>query len=1003
MSIISRYLLLSSALVLTARGENVSPEQLAFFESKVRPVLSEHCYGCHSAAAKEKGKLKAELFLDSKQGVLTGGETGPAVLPGKPDESLLMKVLRHQIKDAEMPPKGALPSAVIADLAKWVEMGAPDPRNEVVAEAAKSKRVIDVAKGKDWWAFKPLTKPQLPVVKNTAWVKTTVDAFILAKQEAAGLQPNEMAAKEKLLRRVTFDLTGLAPTPEERAEFLKDTQADAYARLVDRLLNSKQYGERWGRHWLDVVRYAESNGYEFDAFRPGAYHYRDWVINALNNDMPYDEFIRMQLAGDKLKPGDYQGSSAVGFLVSGPYPGQITAKTREKIRYDQLDDMISTIGNGMLGISMNCIRCHDHKYDPLPQKDYYGFAAALARTVQSASKLDLSVAENKQRLIDHDKAGASLTAELKKYESEKLPSRFDEWKRKELPKLKSTAPWQLFDVVSATAQNAQLSSDRDGHVIYVGNKVKDDVYTIKVVTHQKGLRAFRLDALSDPSLPKKGPGLSDNGNFVLSDVQITAQPLHADEKTKPVKLDLKAGAVSFEQKNYGFAQTVDNSPQTGWGVAPQMSKDHAGIFEIEGEPVGFDGGTEFTVQLRFSGFFGLGKMRLAFTDNAETKLDAPSDMQSLRELRALAEANAPANEATRWFSRFDPQAKKLIEDVAKHESKRPRPVLTEVYTATNGGEDVYFLRRGEVDRKEGKADTSFIQVLMRADDSKKKWIEDNTQKPIDSRIALANWMTDAQAGGGPLLARVMANRLWRHHFGRGIVATTNDFGSQGEPPTHPELLDWLASQLVEGGWRLKPLHRQILLSATYMQSSEVNEKSLKTDPDNKLWSQRQPRRLEAEAIRDALLQLGSRLDPKMHGPSETDVASPRRSVYLRVKRSELEPFLTMFDAPEPTLSIGDRSSTTVPTQALALMNSPFVRDMATRFSARIQAGTPEQMITQASELAFCRPPTPSEAQRLTAFYEQQKQIIGNKPDAAQQALRELCLAMLCLNEFIYVD
>lgn len=1003
MPMITRSIFLSIALTLSARAEVVPPEKLAFFESKVRPVLAEHCYGCHSASAKEKGKLKAGLFVDSRQGLLEGGETGPALVAGKPEESLMLKVLRHQIKDAEMPPKGALPDSVIADLAKWIEMGAPDPRTEAVV-AATPKRVIDTQAGKEWWAFRPLRKPAPPKVKATAWVRTPVDAFILAKQEAAGLSPNEAASKEKLLRRVTFDLTGLAPTPEERTDFLQDTKPDAYSRLVDRLLESKHYGERWGRHWLDVVRFAESNGYEFDAFRPGAYHYRDWVIDALNDDMPYDEFIRMQLAGDKLKPGEYDGASAAGFLVAGPYPGQITAKTREKIRYDQLDDMVSTIGNGMLGISMNCVRCHDHKYDPLPQQDYYGFAAALARTVQSSSKIDLSHAETQEKLAAHDKAGAPLIDALKGYEREELPKRFDEWKSKDLPKLKSAAVWQLFDVQSAGAQSARLTSDRDGQVLYLGNKTKDDIYTIKVITYQKGLRAFRLEALSDPSLPNKGPGLSDNGNFVLGDVQITARPLDANNKTKPVKLDLKAGAVSFEQKRYEFAQAVDNSPQTGWGVAPQMGKDHAGIFEIEGEPAGFEGGTEFTVQLRFSGFFGLGKMRLAFTDKPDAKLDEATEMQSLRELRLLAGSNAPASAAsTRWFSRFDERAKKLTEAVAQHERERPQPVLTEVYTAANGGEDVYFLRRGEVDRKEAKADTSFIQVLMRTDDSQRKWTEDETRKQVDPRIALANWMTDAQAGGGPLLARVMANRLWRQHLGRGIVATTNDFGSQGEQPTHPELLEWLAAQLVEGGWKLKPLHRQILLSATYMQSGEVNGHSLKIDPDNRLWSQRPARRLEAEAIRDALLQIGGRLDPQMHGPSETDVTSLRRSVYLRVKRSELIPFLTMFDAPEPTQSIGDRGSTTVPTQALALMNSPFVRDMAARFSTRIKAGTPEQMITQASELAFCRQPTAAELQRLTAFHDQQKQFVGDKSDAAQQALRELCLAMLCLNEFIYVD
>lgn len=990
-----RLVLLAFIVTAPARADTLSPEQLAFFESNIRPVLARNCFECHSAQAGKK--LKAGLFLDSRVGILRGGETGPALVPGKTAESLILKVLRHEIKGAEMPPKGALPESVIADIAKWIEMGAPDPRTGD-APVVTHKRVIDVNAGKDWWAFRPLAAPALPMVKNAAWIKTPVDAFILARQEAKGISPGAMAAKEQLLRRATFDLTGLAPTEAERAAFLQDTSADAYKRLVDRLLASKHYGERWGRHWLDVVRFAESNGYEFDAFRAGAYHYRDWVIDALNADMPYDQFIRMQLAGDKLMPGEVEGARAVGFLVAGPYPGQITAKTREKIRYDQLDDMVSTIGSGMLGIAMGCMRCHDHKHDPLPQKDYYGIAAALATTVHSAEKIDLNHAETQKQLVKHNAAAAPLRAALKKFEAEELPRRFAAWKRDELPKLASDAPWQVFDVQSAAAQKAQLTSDRDGHVLYVGSKEKDDTYTIRVITYQKGIRAFRLDALSDPALPRKGPGLSENGNFVLGDVKIIARPLDKQNKAKPVTLDLAPGAVTFEQKRYEFAQAVDNSPNTGWGVAPQMGKGHAATFEVEGDAAGFEGGTEFEVQLRFSGFFGLGKLRLAFAQEVKTALDAKADMQNLRELQSLAEVRTNDAAMTRWFARYDPQAKRLLAAITEHEKKRPQPLLTEVYTTKQGGEDVYFLRRGEVDRKEGKSGTDFIQVLMRGGGAD-RWTDtpQPRQEPKHPRIALGDWMTDAKQGGGPLLARVIANRVWRFHFGRGIVATPNDFGTQGSPPTHPELLEHLAAQLVEGGWKLKPLHREIMLSAAYMQAGDQNEANLRLDPDNQLWWHRPARRLEAEAIRDALLQLGGALDPAMHGPSIKDAASPRRSVYLRVKRSELVPFLTMFDAPEPTQSIGERGSTTVPTQALAVMNSPFVRDMAARFAARVKAATPEETIARAFQSAFCRAPTAMETQRLLSYLEQQRQLGAKSPET------ELCLALLSLNEFVYVD
>ena len=435
-------------------------------------------------------------------------------------------------------------------------------------------------------------------------------------------------------------------------------------------------------------------------------------------------------------------------------------------------------------------------------------------------------------------------------------------------------------------------------------------------------------------------------------------------------------------------------------------------------------------------------MKLAFCNGStEATLADKEDLQHLREIQTLvatqddpltevaptktplaanAKANAkakgkPTGPATtpppslvQWFGHFDARAQALTAAVADHERKRPVPSLIEVYTPKDGGQDVFFLRRGEVDRKEGKANPNFIQVLMRSGDLEKKWVpQPEPQKPaVHPRISLGNWMTDAEAGGGPLLARVIVNRMWRQHFGRGIVPTTNDFGSQGQKPTHPELLDWLSAELIKNGWHLKPIHRLIMLSAVYMQSGEVNAANVQRDPDNNLWSQRPARRLEAEAIRDELLQIGGKLDDKMYGPSEANYESSRRSVYLRVKRSELIPFMTMFDAPEPAQSVGDRGGTTVPTQALASMNSNFVRELAGRLYKQVQATQPvstEAAIMKTYEFALSRLPSDQETKRMKLFIEEQTQMLGNKPDSAAQAMREFCLALLCLNEFIYVD
>ncbi len=541
------------------------PDGVAFFEQKIRPVLLSACYECHSAEAKAKGKLKGGLFLDTRAALLAGGDEGPAIVPGKPADSLLIKALRWTRDDLHMPPKTKLAPEVVADFEKWVAMGAPDPR---IGEVAQARREISVSQGRDYWAFRPLQPVAVPTVKAAAWARTPVDRFILAKLEAAGVTPSQPVAREQLLRRATFDLVGLPPTPEETAAFLADSSPQALATVVNQLLARPAYGERWGRHWLDVVRYAESNGYEFDAFRPGAYHYRDWVIRAFNDGMPYDRFVRWQLAGDKLQPDSLEGASATGFLVAGPYPGQITAKTVERIRYDQLDDMVSTIGSSFLGLTLGCVRCHEHKYDPIPQTDYYGIAAALARTDQVERKVDRQHEETQRKLAAHKKAGEPLLAALKQFETGQFPTRFAKWMESEPAQQTNSAPWQMCDVTSAEAKSAALAIAPGGEVRYLANKAKDDTYTLKVTTYQRGLRALRLDALADAALPAKGPGLSDNGNFVLGDLKVIARPLDPKSKVKPVTLKLKAVAATFEQKDYPLSAVVDNSP-TSAGPSPR--------------------------------------------------------------------------------------------------------------------------------------------------------------------------------------------------------------------------------------------------------------------------------------------------------------------------------------------------------------------------------------------------------------------------------------------------
>ncbi len=1023
--------LLFSQAAFAAEQGPPSPEGIAFFEQKIRPVLADSCYKCHSVAAKAQGKLKGGLFLDTREGVLAGGDTGPSVVPGKPDASLLVKAVRWSDPDVEMPPKHKLPEPVIADFAKWVAIGVPDPRTGAQGSA---KREINVAQGREFWSFKPLAHPSPPEVKNAAWVRSPVDRFILAKQEAAGVTPSAPVSREKLARRAYFDLTGLPPSPEELADFLKDESPDVFAKLVDRLLASPRYGERWGRHWLDLVRYAESGGYEFDGYRNGAYHYRDWVIRALNDDMPYSDFVRWQLAGDKIAPGTYVGEAATGFLVAGPYPGQITAKTEERIRYDQLDDMLSTIGSSMLGLTVECVRCHEHKYDPIPHADYYALAATLAATSHGVELVDADPTATKTALDAHAAAHAPLLAALRKFEAEELPARLEKWQREEMPALSSTARWQTLDPIEVRADKAWLDAEADGSVTFAGRtkavqnrpgraQGTDDpnniTYTITAHTFQRNLAAIRLDAIADRKFPKSGPGLAADGSFNLVEFSVTASPLDAGSAEKPVTLKLVPAQARFAEKAMPIQTSVDGNRTTGWRAKDNPGVDNAAAFEIAGGFPGFDGGTVITFHIEFR-TDAIGRLRLAMTnsplparpaENGKPAAEIPdalgggTDVQHLRDLRAMLDAKlvaAARPDAMRWMSRFDCEGKALFDTVADHARQAPRPKLSEVYTTLQGGRDVFLLRRGDVGNKEGKAAPGFLQVLATTEPG--RWLAPPERDP---RVALGDWIADAEHGAGHLLARVIVNRVWKYHFGRGIVATPNDFGAQGARPTHPELLDFLAGELIRSGWKLKPLHRLMMLSAAYQQGADANAQNQQRDPDNKLLWQRPAHRLEAEAIRDALLSVGEKLDPKMFGPAEGTVESARRSVYLRVRRSELIPFLTLFDAPDATRSMGDRGATTLPTQALTMMNSPFVRDIAARLAKRALAkgGTPEAAIDHMFQIAFSRLPSGAERTKFGAYFSRQKELIGGTDPklAAEKALAATCLVALATNEFIYVD
>jgi len=1015
-----------------------TPEQIAFFETKIRPVLARHCYSCHSAEALRDGKLKASLMVDSREGMAKGGESGAAVVPGKREDSILLAALKHD--GFEMPPAGKLPDEVISDFETWIDMGAPDPRDEPVATI--DERTIDVAEGRTHWSYRRLAPVSVPEVGNAAWPKNDIDRFILARQEAAGIAPAPEAAKATLARRVFFDLTGLPPSPEELRTFLDDASPDAYDQLVDRLLASPRFGERWARHWLDAVRYGESSGYEFDRDRPDAYPFRDWVIKALNADLPYDEFLRMQVAGDLLEPGDYDAAAATGFLVAGPYPEQVTAKTVEPIRYDQLDDMVATLGSSVLGMTIGCARCHDHKYDPIGHRDYYAMIACLGQAVQTAHAIDLEPEKTNRRQHAWETKRAPVAADFERFVAAEIPGRLARWLAAEAPSLQAAA-WLTLDPESVRASKATLTAEADDTIVATGKFEGDETYTLTFRTQQLGIRALRIEVLAPTGASGGGLGTAPDGSFLLSTLSVTAKPLAADPNREPVTPTLQAVMATSEAKGSELADAVDASHLTGWTVDGPPGKDHAAVFAFD-EPLGFDGGTQLTVTLRFlNGHHGLARLRLAMTTAplartapAADALTAAAAPQAAREIAAVLEAAragghdpfdpADLKEAARWLGRFDPEVEREVATLAAVDARKPVPNLAKVYGATNGpwvitgnaqavksgSQDVFVLARGEVGRKKGRAAPGFVLATLAADSAEQRLLADPAAKPLpDSRLGLAAFLTDVTHGAGPLAARVIVNRLWHHHFGRGIVATPNDLGTQGDPATHPELLEWLANRLVEDRWRLKSLQRMIVTSAAYRQSGEVSAAGREQDPDNALLWHRRPMRLEAESIRDALLAAAGTLDLTMHGRTGLDVNLPRRSIYLTVKRSEPIGFLQVFDQPEPVQPVGARGVATVPTQALAMMNAPFVRTAAESLAqrARTALAIPPAEASGPAAIDFCftaalsRQPSDWEREKFAALLAAREQAAGTDAAGRTTALADICHLIFCLNEFIYVD
>jgi mono/diheme cytochrome c family protein len=808
----------SSAAV--GAGEPLAPAEAArSFEDQVRPILQTHCIRCHGGE-----KVRGGLDLSNGETFRKGGKHGPVIVLDKPQESLLIQAVHY--RDLKMPPRGQLPQAQIAILSQWVQKGAPWPQGVKVVQRTGPPPVDDQAR--QFWSFRPVTRPRVPEVHNSAWVRTTIDAFILARLETAQLSPAPPAGKTSLLRRISYDLIGLPPTPDEVRAFLADTSSNAYEKVVDRLLASPHYGEHWARYWLDLVRYAETNGYEFDAPKPNVWRYRDYVIQSFNEDRPYDRFIREQLAGDELGPVTANNLIATGYYHLAP--SDSGAPDRLQAMYDGLDDIVATTGQVFLGLTVNCARCHDHKSDPFLQKDYYRLLA-------------------------------------------------------------------FFHNIRLGGRSSQRS---------IGTQVDREVQQAAVAQHQQQVASLResIKAFEDALRPHLTGGEIDD--FKVPDYRVDIARKHVPEHV------------------------------------PQQD------FEYYRDRV--------------------------------------------RQL-ALLEKTRPTA---------------LAQALCVSETGRTAP-------------ETFVLLRGNPQAKGDQVEPGFPSVLA-------TWSPTLLPPDLDARTSgrrtvLADWIASPE---NPLTARVMVNRIWQHHFGRGIVRSSSDFGYQGTPPTHPELLDFLASELVANGWRLKALHRQIVLSSVYRMSSQPNPAALARDPENNLFSFFNLRRLAAEEIRDSVLAVSGNLNrSKMGGPSIYPPLSPevfegqsrpgsgwgrslpedqaRRSIYIHSKRSLRVPILSVFDAADPDASCPVRCETTQPTQALGMLNGELLHEQARVFAAdvRRRAGNdPAAQVRLALERVTQRPPRDSEVERGVAFL---RRLRGQHQLAPEDALQSFCLLALNLNEFLYLD
>jgi len=1074
-------------------------EELEFFEKQVRPLLIERCHKCH-AGEQEKGGLR----LDSREAVLSGGDSGPAIVPGQAAESLLVAAISYDPDSYQMPPTGKLPDGEIAILTEWVARGAPwtPPTGPADAPpaAGKSESSDEVlARAASHWSFQPIKEVALHEVRDPDWCRGAIDRFVLAGLEAVSLAPAAEADRHALLRRVTYDLTGLPPTRAEIDAFVGDTSPAALERVVDRLLASPHYGERWGRHWLDLVRYSETAGHEFDYDLPDAYRYRDYVVRALNQDLPFDQFVVEQIAGDLVHPprrhpteGTNESILGTGFYWLGESIHSPVDVTEEQAK--RVDNQIDVLAKTFLGLTVSCARCHDHKFDPITARDYYALAGIIKSTRYEHASIELpqSVAAGHARLFEF----------AEKLQQELLGSLRTRWQA-ELDTLAADLNGLAADPTQAAGNDPQLTLLRE-RLAAAQTQPEHPLYPLaqlllvpltpeafvarrdELVAQAASGPGDLLNDFDDPKQPAPQQAVSLQGAWTPSGLAFgggTSQTLRVSP-TDDGKLRLTPSGIAsslFPAKELqGALRSPDfilSQPKLayrlrGQGVRVRLILD--GFHRIQ-EPI--YGVLQFEVNSPAAwtwhvqdvsmwtgrrGYLEVLDEGPGWIEIDEIRAcDAPPAPQMhplLRELLAQPGLDSPQGLAAayaellaRVVSASDPQTTDFVERLVTAgclsaewpvDLPAPSPELsaeqqrlvaqlaaprTAMAAAEGTPTDDRLQIRGNHKQLGPVVPRRALEVLLGKDQP--------SPSSGTGRWELAQHLIDP---AHPLVSRVLVNRIWQHHFGTGLVASPDDFGRMGQAPTHPELLDFLARDFVQHGWSLKRLHRQILLSSAYRQSSRASAEAAQVDPQNRLLSHFPPQRLEAEAIRDALLVVSGRLDRTLYGPSIAPHLTPfmqgrgrpqssgpldgngRRSIYLNVRRNFLNPLFLAFDYPQPFSTMGRRTTSNVPAQALALLNNPLVWEQAKLWAERVvsESTSDEDRVRGMYLDALTRLPEPAELTAALAFLSESRQptkpaVAANEatsgPDgtaaassADLDAWTELAHALFNLKEFVYV-